>query len=106
MLGRSLGNIGAGSAVGARMDSLLGDDGAGEKLQHCSKIWHMLSMACSWVSKIVEGLSLMAYVQSFRACLILSSFVSDGCVRYECKNFTVYEITMDFVFLLSSKKHR
>ena len=50
MLGRALGTLGASSAVGARVGSVMVSDGVGERLCHCSKIWCTFSMACSWVS--------------------------------------------------------
>ena len=106
MLGRDLGTLGSGSAVGARMRSVGGYGGAGEWLRHCSKIWRILLMACSWLLQMVYGVSLVSHVKRFRASVTLSFFVIDGCVSEDCKNFTVSEIMMDFFFLLISKKQR
>ena len=59
------------------MVSVLGDDGAGERLRHWLESWRTLSMAYSWVSQMVDGESLMAHVKRFRACVTLYSFVSN-----------------------------
>ena len=96
MLGRTIGTLEAFSAVGARVGLVLGVYGAGERRRHCSKIWRTLSLACSWVTQMVDSASLIAYVKRFRARVTLSSFVSNGCVSWECSNLTVSETTTAF----------
>ena len=34
-----------------------------------------------WLLQMVDNASFMAHVKKFRACMTLSYFVSDGCVR-------------------------
>ena len=56
------------------------------------------SMADNCELQILDGKSLSAAVKKFIACVIMSSAVIWGCVRYLCKYSAVSVIINAFVF--------
>ena len=64
----------------------LGDTGVKDSnvCQFANIVW-TASMAASWESHMMLGTSLSAADKKCMACVIMSSAVMLGCVRYSCK---------------------